>query len=487
MPMMLKNDPLFGNVVLATPFDEGAVDYSDAARSLTLNGGAALVAANFDAGAGKSCSCPHDAAKYLSAASSSDFDLPGDFTISFWFYFADWAYANSVVLIDRWAGGVYPTERRWKLETNSGGYLTFTLNNSTVTRAIAGSQKLSALGWQHIEVTCESGVGRLFKNGVLIGSNSSMGAVSGASPADCELRFGTTCGGYFDEIVIDNTAAWHTADFDPPASYFAVAIDGDILATTDAAASTIELTHTHVSRILAATADAVATFELTHSRAAAIVSTTEDAASSLQLLHLVAPLHLLLPLQLPEPVWRWEVSPTIPGQRIYRCTITGAADGLPDAEVAIASLQARSRTKGQSYLQVIVPWTIDAAAAVADRPGGELVITSGMRFADGSEALTEILRAQIDTITRPRGGRNASITIVGYGPAITGSGQKRTVAAARSLTLGPTNQVQGEIDLWLLPGDIAVEPSSGTEITANLITYTVGPRDQSMTVSDGGG
>ncbi|PLX94255.1 MAG: hypothetical protein C0621_05740, partial [Desulfuromonas sp.] len=288
-------------------------------------------------------------------------------------------------------------------------------------------------------------------------------------------------------IVIDNTAAWHTADFDPPASYFAVAIDGDILATTEGAASTIELTHTHVSRILATTDAAISTLELTHSRAVSIMATTEDAASTLQLLHLVAPLHLLLPLQLPAPAWRWEIVPTIPGQRIYRCTVTGAVDGQPDVEIAMSSLQARARLKGQSYLQVVVPWTLDHATAVAERPNGELVITSGVRFADGSEVLTEILRADLATITQRRGGNNASITLVGYGAATIGRGQRRTVSAVRALTLGPTNQVQGEIDLWLLPGDIAVEPSSGNAITANLITYTVGPRDQSMTVSDGGG
>jgi len=172
-----------------------------------------------------------------------------------------------------------------------------------------------------------------------------------------------------------------------------------------------------------------------------------------------------------------------PVSQIYRCTLTGTADATTDVELPISSVQARSRSGGTNYLSVVVPYTTASAAAIADRPNGQIIISGGLRFFDGSENLAEILRGSIDTVTTARGGRNASISLTCYSASSASSPKTRTLKNVRQLTTGPTSFAQADVDLFLRPGDVAVYDDF--EITVNLITHVIGPRDQSMTVSTG--
>lgn len=194
---------------------------------------------------------------------------------------------------------------------------------------------------------------------------------------------------------------------------------------------------------------------------------------------------LVLQLAIKTPAWSWEIPTSGSYQQIYRLILTGAADGLADATLPISSFQARLRLSGQTYLQAVVPYTAELADQILERPNGTMIIRAGLLFADGSETITELLRAAMDLPTTDLGSRSGSLTLSGYFAAQPGSGLTRTLKGVRSLRSGPTNQAQASIDYFLRPGDIAIEPTTGSAIDVGLITYTYSQRAQTMTVSSG--
>ncbi|WP_027714893.1 hypothetical protein [Desulfuromonas sp. TF] len=240
------------------------------------------------------------------------------------------------------------------------------------------------------------------------------------------------------------------------------------VATEDAGAI---LTAHHVPDIAAdtdaTTADAIGTVSAFHvQHVAAVEVSTEDAAASAGITHF------------------WDVRP---GQIIYRLTLTGA----PDVELPLLNFQARARAEGQTYLSCTIPYTAEIADAIAERGSGDLVLRTGLRYADGQEQLEVLLQVELDALPdQDVGTKKASITLVGHSAAASGAvatrpPQTREVAGINYRRLGSPRQLRTPVvDFWLRPGDTAVDPASGLSITANLITYIVGSAP-SMTVSEG--
>lgn len=182
----------------------------------------------------------------------------------------------------------------------------------------------------------------------------------------------------------------------------------------------------------------------------------------------------------------WEAPANVSWQMVYKLTLTGAPDGQTDVVLPMASFQSRARAAAQTYIGAVVPYTAAYAQAIALRPHGVLVISAGPKYSDGTENLTVILRATLDRVDVDRGPRNGSITLHGYYAATTRPVQTRQMRGVSYVHTGNTNTIRCNVDIWLRPGDTAVDPTTGLSITADTITYVISPGRQEMTVADRG-
>lgn len=87
---------------------------------------------------------------------------------------------------------------------------------------------------------------------------------------------------------------------------------------------------------------------------------------------------------------------------------------LDDLEMKITSWQARVRDGNPTYLSIVTGF--EYVDQILARQGGRLKIYKGHRYVDeaGGRMLAEIIDAEMDSVRYDRGGRRASVTIVGY-------------------------------------------------------------------------
>lgn len=182
----------------------------------------------------------------------------------------------------------------------------------------------------------------------------------------------------------------------------------------------------------------------------------------------------------------WNPPSTVSWRMAYRLTLTGAADGKSDVVLPMASFQSRARSAAKTYIGAVVPYTDEHAQAVSDRPNGQMVIEAGPVFANGVEALTEILRVDLDFVETDKGAKNRSITLHGYYDATVRPALTRQLAGVSYVRTGETNMIRASVDIWLRPGDQAVDPETGLSLTADTISYVISPTRQEMTVADRG-
>lgn len=91
----------------------------------------------------------------------------------------------------------------------------------------------------------------------------------------------------------------------------------------------------------------------------------------------------------------------------YFAKLTGAADGLTDITLPMASFSVRHRYDGPSYYQLTIP-TYAYVSAIAARPNGEIVIWSKT-----GEVEEELLRGDLGNVRTDRGANSQSISISG--------------------------------------------------------------------------
>lgn len=159
-------------------------------------------------------------------------------------------------------------------------------------------------------------------------------------------------------------------------------------------------------------------------------------------------------------------------QKLYHCTITGAANGLPDVMIPITSLRSRRRSGNPSSLQVVVPG-MDRHDDIAARVDGSIVITMAYRVGDYTVSSEEIARAHIKDIDVLKAGSGHTITLSGESD-VTYTGSKTvglTNVTYTSFVSGVRRVRMSVPDLNLTPGDTVT--TGGRSFVADLITTTV--------------
>lgn len=135
-----------------------------------------------------------------------------------------------------------------------------------------------------------------------------------------------------------------------------------------------------------------------------------------------------------------------------------------------------------NYLQAVIPAAADIISEISARSSGELIVSKGYRFDDGSERSEEILRSKFDNFRYDRGPRNFTVTVSGYAPANPSQKSTRTLKGVRSLSLNDGKlRARCDIDLFLKPG-MTVE-ALGESFTASYINFFVSSADKFCEVS----
>ena len=168
----------------------------------------------------------------------------------------------------------------------------------------------------------------------------------------------------------------------------------------------------------------------------------------------------------------------------YSLTLTGAADGLPDAALPLANWQAVARLVGSTYLTCTVPFSPAVEAAILARPHGTLIVRQHLIYA--SETITaEIVAAPWDAAPRiDEGGRSASVTLAGLAPQPARAPKSVTLRGVSYRRLDGGVTVRSAIDLFAAPGD-TLDYGDG-DLVADQITYICTPGAEWMEArSDG--
>ncbi|TXH48387.1 MAG: hypothetical protein E6Q97_24920, partial [Desulfurellales bacterium] len=168
----------------------------------------------------------------------------------------------------------------------------------------------------------------------------------------------------------------------------------------------------------------------------------------------------------------------------YSLTLTGAADGLPDAALPLANWQSVARLVGSTYLTCTVPLSSAIEAAILARPHGTLIVRQHLIYA--SETITaEIVAAPWDAAPRiDEGGRSASITLAGLAPQPARAPKSVALRGVSYRRLDSGVTVRSAIDLFAAPGD-TLDYGDG-DLVADQITYICTPGAEWMEArSDG--
>lgn len=173
------------------------------------------------------------------------------------------------------------------------------------------------------------------------------------------------------------------------------------------------------------------------------------------------------------------------GIKIYRLILTGDGDATTDVELPLANFSGRLRDAEESYLQAVIPDAYSYADLIADRPNGDIVISSGVRFADGTTQFVEIARANLESIADDRGSRSASVTLSGHKQSTNQAPKSRDMSGVTYRHGGSgTKRYRCTLDPNLRPGDTAVFPNLGESIIVGTIQYIVDPRREEMELTE---
>ena len=192
-----------------------------------------------------------------------------------------------------------------------------------------------------------------------------------------------------------------------------------------------------------------------------------------------------LALALKRPTWAWDIPTGARAQAIYRCYLTGAADGTTDVELPATSFQARLRTGEPSYLSVVVPDAPTYLPAITARPNGELVVKRGIRWPTGVEILEEIARVGLERIADDRGAGSYTLTLSGHKTQTTATPKTRTLAGLSYRHAGTgARRYRCSLDTFLRPGDTVYVPEYGESAVVRLITYVIDGRTEMMELTE---
>lgn len=167
----------------------------------------------------------------------------------------------------------------------------------------------------------------------------------------------------------------------------------------------------------------------------------------------------------------------------YRLILTGDADEVDDVELPMARYSSRMKSGEPSYLQVSVPNARAYVDQISLRTQGDLIISRGIRWSDGSFEVEEIARATIDRIGYDIGARSSTASITGRGTT-TNDTPKSVVVPGISYHAISNNKsrYRGPIVNALRPGDTAV--IDGAEIVVGEVQHIVSPNQGYMEIAE---
>lgn len=222
----------WNNVVLACHFNSSMADESNNTKTLTNFNQAGLT--GFTSRFGGTSLAFDGTGDYAQAgAYSSDFDFAaGDFTIECWLYaFSRPTQANKFGFI--LTADNIGVSRGWALAlTETTGYLVFTgWTSNAANFSVSDTVAFPLNTWVHVAV-CRSGTTmRLFRDGVVVATNSSAGGTVQSSGSalllggiriagTVDTNSGWNYHGCIDDLIVLKGYAQYTAAFTPPTSPF---------------------------------------------------------------------------------------------------------------------------------------------------------------------------------------------------------------------------------------------------------------------------
>ena len=116
--------------------------------------------------------------------------------------------------------------------------------------------------------------------------------------------------------------------------------------------------------------------------------------------------------------------------------------------------------------------------------GGDLIVYRGLRFADGSEQLDELVRVVFTGCRYDGGANRRSLTLEGSITTPSANAQTRT---ARGISYrnqsAQGRRLRCDVDTWLRPGD-QMDLGGGEFITVDSIVCSISPASAVMEIAE---
>lgn len=178
---------------------------------------------------------------------------------------------------------------------------------------------------------------------------------------------------------------------------------------------------------------------------------------------------------------QWLRTQALSAKKIFIVTLTGQADGVEDLELMASSVNARKRNNAKTYVQVVADYSQNAA--IVARQNGQIVVETAYIVAGEISLREEIIRADFDIPNTSEGGRNKSITLIGYRDANYG-GNAVTLEKStyRNYSNGLLRHRFASVDPYLNPGDVLTVGDD--TYTVGQVSYSISAVQQNMEVSE---
>lgn len=160
----------------------------------------------------------------------------------------------------------------------------------------------------------------------------------------------------------------------------------------------------------------------------------------------------------------------------YFLTITGDADNTTDVQIPMSSFQARRRNDAPTYLSVVIP-SINFADEIISRSNGFVRIDQAYTYQNEIVLKKTIIETTIDRVDTDQGGKNRSVTLVGYK---TDSYNPKSVALEyatyRSFRNGTLRYRLAKPYIFLNPGDTVTIGNDTFKI--GVISYAISVKNK---------
>lgn len=155
---------------------------------------------------------------------------------------------------------------------------------------------------------------------------------------------------------------------------------------------------------------------------------------------------------------------------------------LEPIRVPMSSWQATLQIGRANFLQAVIPAAGDWLSAINDRIGGDMIVSRGVRYENGTTQESEMARTPLQTSRYQTGPNRTTVTLSGYGQSPLALPAIRTLRNVRSVTVEPGIRVRCEIDWFLRPGQTALW--DGQPFTVAYINYYANASDEYMDVGE---